>query len=156
VTGNVKFALILILIAASSALAGPVGQEADEWELVARLCGKLEIVEHVADKKSPITYVEKRSPITDARLLAYERRDNSPCCGNASVAAETAPNKSGTFEFKNLPYGNYWFVAVVNQKQYVIPILVKRTQEKLAVCSQLSFALEENGKLSLRVRAPGR
>ena len=72
------------------------------------------------------------------------------------ACAETAPNKSGAFEFKNLPYGNYWFVAVVNKQQYVIPILVKKTQEKLAVCSQLFFAIEDSGKFSLRVRAPGR
>ena len=153
---NFKLALIVILVAATSAFAGPAVQEADEWELVAKLCGKLELVERVLDKKNPITYVEKRSPITDAKLLAYERRDTSPCCRNAEVAAETAPNKSGAFEFKNLPYGNYWFVAVVNKQQYVIPILVKKTQEKLAVCSQLFFAIEDSGKFSLRVRAPGR
>jgi hypothetical protein len=88
---KINIALIMILIAASSVFAAPVPQEADEWELVAKLCGKLELVEHVADKKNPITFVEKRSPVTDARLLAYERRDNSPCCGNASVAAETTP-----------------------------------------------------------------
>jgi len=151
-----KLALSMILIAASSASAGPAVQEADEWELVAKLCGKLELVEHVADKKNPIIHAEKRSPITEAKLLAYERRDNSSCCRNAEVAAETTPNKSGSFEFKNLPYGNYWFVAVVNQQQYVIPVLVKRTQEKLAVCSQLSFAIDDSGKFSMRVRAPGR
>lgn len=153
---KITTALILVLAAATWALAGPAAQESDEWELVAKLCGKLEYVDHVPDKTNPIRYLEKRRPVADAKLVAYERVGNSICCRNAQVIAETKPDKSGSFEFKGLPYGNYWFAAVVDQKQYVIPVLVKRTQEKLAVCSQMSFAIEDTGKFALRIRAPGR
>ena len=153
---KIKTALIVVLAAASWTLAAPAPQESDEWELVAKLCGKLEYVDHVPDKNNPILYLEKRRPIADAKLLAYERSGNSPCCRNSQVIAETKPNKSGEFEFKGLPYGNYWFVAVVDQKQHTIPVLVRRTQEKLAVCSQMSFAVEDTGKFALRIRAPGR
>jgi hypothetical protein len=153
---KIKTALIFVLTAASLTFAAPGAQESDEWELVAKLCGRLEHVDHLPDKKNPILYLEKHSPIAAANLLAYERSGNSTCCRNTPVIAETKPDKSGNFEFKGLPFGSYWFVVLVDQKQYMLPVLVKKTEEKLAVCSEMSFAIEDTGKFSLRVRAPGR
>ena len=74
----------------------------------------------------------------------------------ARVTAETASAKSGNFEFKGLPSGNYWFVAIVDQQQYAIPVVVRHTAEKLPVCSEMTFAIEDSGKFDLRVRAPRR
>jgi len=153
---KIKVALIFVLTAASLTLAAPVQLDSDEWELVAKLCGKLERIDRSQDKSKPTKISERSRPIKDARLLAYARRGNSPCCNATPVIAETRPNKSGTFEFKGLPLGDYWFVAIVDQKQYMIPIVVIHTPEKQPVCSQMSFAIEDSGKFDLRVRAPGR
>ena len=148
---KINTALIFVLTAASLALAAPAVQESYDWELVAKLCGQLVHVDRIPDKISPIKYLEKYRPIGDAKLLTYERRGNFPCC-TVPVIAETKSNKSGSFEFKGLPLGNYWFVAIVDQQQYAIPVIVKHTQEKLPVCSEMYFAIEDSGKFVLRVR----
>ena len=153
---KIATALIVVLAAASLTPATPVRQESDNAETVARLCGRLEHTERIPDKINPIKYSEKNTPIKDAKLLAYERRDNAACCKTSSVIAETTTSKSGAFEFKGLPSGNYWFVAMVDQQQYTIPVVIQQTRDKQPVCSELSFAIQDSGKFVLRVRAPGR
>ena len=42
------------------------------------------------------------------------------------------------------------------RKEYKIPVAVRRTEEKLPVCSEMTYAIDDTGKFTLRVRAPGR
>ena len=71
---KINLALIMILIAASSVFAAPVRQEADEWELVAKLCGKLELVEHIADKKAQPCYGSQAVGLRKARQFTVLRK----------------------------------------------------------------------------------
>jgi len=153
---KLRIALILLLAPASWTLASPTRPQLDEWELVAKLCGRLERTDRTPDKNFPGQYSEKDSPIKDVKLVAYEARSSGSCCANASVAAETVTNKSGSFEFKTLTKGYYWLVATIDKQDYRIAIRIGQLKDKQPVCSQMSFSTEDSGELSLRVRAPGR
>ena len=147
---KMRYALIAVLAAVTFTIAAPVHPQFDDAELVARLCGKLERVDRIPDKRIPGKYTEKYFPFKDTKLVAYERTRNVTCCKTATVAAETRSGKSGDFEFKGLPTGDYWLVANVDPQEYRMAIRVQKLKDKQPVCSQMSFAIGESGDFSLR------
>ena len=147
---KMRAALIAVLSAATLTVAAPVQPQSYEWELVARICGKLEHIDRIPDKRIPGKYSEKHLPVKDAKLLVYEGFSNSPCCKTVPVFAEARSSKSGTFEFKGLPTGNYFLVANVDTKEYRMAIRVQKTNDRQPVCSQTSFIIEESGEFVLR------
>jgi hypothetical protein len=153
---RLRIAAIVLVAAVSSTLASPVRPQFEEWELVAKLCGRLERTDRVPDKVVPGQYSEKNSPIKDAKLVAYEARSNAECCSNAKVAAETVTNKSGSFEFKTLTKGYYWLATTIDKRDYRMSIRIGQLQDRQPVCSQMSFSIDGSGEMALRIRAPGR
>src|SRR5678815_5144872 len=113
---KLRIAMIVLMASASWTLASPAQPQFEEWELVAKLCGRLERTDRIPDKAVPGQFAEKNSPIKDVKLVAYEARSNAECCSNAKVAAETVTNKSGSFEFKTLTKGYYWLAATVDNR----------------------------------------
>jgi hypothetical protein len=148
--------LIVILSAAGLTAAAPPEPQFGDWELVAKLCGRLEQIDRVPDKSVPGAYSDKSRPVKETRLVAYEGRSNAECCANSKVAGETKSNKSGNFEFKGLTKGYYWLVTMIDRQEYHMPIRIGQLLDKQPVCSQMSFAVTPTGEFVLRVRAPGR
>ena len=146
----------MILAAAGLTAASPATPQFGEWELMEKLCGRLEQIDRVPDKTLPGMYSDKSRPVKDARLVAYEGRSNGECCDNSRVAGETKSNKSGNFEFKGLTKGYYWLVTTVDRQEYRMPIRIGKLQDKQPVCSQMAFAIDATGEFVLRIRAPGR
>jgi hypothetical protein len=148
--------LVAILCAATLPLAAFAQKDSDDFELVARLCGKLERVERIPGKIVPEVYTEKRQPLGDTKLRAYERGYNSNCCDKAPVVAETTSGKSGAFDFKALPLGRYWLAVTVDNRDYKLPVLIQQTKDKQPVCSEMTYVLDDSGTMTLRVGAPNR
>jgi hypothetical protein len=153
---RIKTVLIALLAGSSMSLAAPVHPQIDDAELVARLCGRLEMADTAPNTKLPGNSSLRFHPLKDVKLVAYERHSNSDCCVNAPVAGETMTDKSGNFEFKGLNKGYYWLVAKVELKDYQMSIRIGQLKDKQPVCSQLSYDIDEYGEFSLRVHLPGR
>ena len=147
--------LIIALALSSMTLAAPLHAQIDDAELVAKLCGKLEMADTVPNKSLPGNSALRFHPLKDVKLVAYERHSNSECCETAPVAGETITDKSGSFEFKGLSKGYYWLVARVALKEYRMSIRIGQLKDKQPVCSQLSYDIDEYGEFSLRVHLPG-
>jgi hypothetical protein len=153
---GIRTALIMFLAATGLTAAAPAKPQFADWELVAKLCGKLEQIDRIPDKTLPDVYSSKNRPVKDATLIAYEGRTTVECCANSKVAGETKSNKSGDFEFKGLTKGYYWLVTTIDRQEYRMAIRIGQLQDKQPVCSQMSFALDPSGEFVLRIRAPGR
>jgi hypothetical protein len=153
---GIRTTLIALLAVSSMALAAAVHPQIDDAELVAKLCGKLEMAGSVASKNLPGNSSLRFQPLKDVKLVAYERHPNSECCANAPVAAEITTDKTGYFEFKGLNKGYYWLVAKVETKEYQMSIRIGQLKDRQPVCSQLSYDIDEFGEFSLRVHLPGK
>ena len=152
----VLFVVNFLAGAATTTMSSPAGPQVEQWELVARVCGKLEHTQQVPDKNNFGRYLNKNSPIKDAKLVLYEAPNNSVCCSNVPVAGEMTTNKSGAFEFKGLKNGYYWLVARVDSRDYHMSIRIGQLKDKQPVCSQMFFDIDESGEFALHFRAPGR
>jgi hypothetical protein len=153
---KIRTGLIIVLASASMILASPVQPQAENWELVSKLCGRLEHIDRTPDKKNPIQYSMKNRPIKNAKLVAYEAPNNTTCCSNVPVAGETTTNETGAFEFKGLANGYYWLVAHVDSRDYRMSIRIGQLKDKQPVCSQMSFEIDASGEFALHFRVPGR
>jgi len=156
---SIRAALVFILIFVSmllAALASPAQPQVEEWELVAKLCGRLQHIERIPDKKKPIEFSEKKSPIANAKLIAYQAPPNAVCCSKFLAAGETTTNKNGAFEFKELAKGYYWLVARVDERDYRMSVRIGQLKDRQPVCSEMSFEIDAAGEFTLHFRAPGR
>ena len=95
---KLRTVLIFVLASVSMTLSSSAYSQVDTWELVAKLCGRLQHTDRIPHKNNPGQYSEKNNPIKDAKLTAYEAPGNSVCCSNAHVAGEATTNKTGYFE----------------------------------------------------------
>jgi hypothetical protein len=148
--------LIFVLASASVTLSSSAHPQVETWELVAKLCGRLQHSNRIPHKNIPGQFSEKISPIKDAKLVAYEAPSNSVCCSNTRVAGEATTNKNGNFEFKGLTKGYYWLVARADDREYRMSIRIGQLQDKQPVCSEMSFEIDASGEFALHFRAPGR
>ena len=149
---RIRIVLIVLLAAATCTLATPVRSQSYDFELVAKLCGKLEQIDRTPDKRIPGKYSTKYLPVKNARLMAYERNRGTTCCKTAKLVGEIRSSSSGTFEFKGLQTGDYWLVAAVEQQEYQMAVRVQQLRDKQPVCKQMSFAIGESGEFQLRFR----
>ena len=147
-----KTILVAIIAATSLAQAAPGQKKADDWDVVPKLCGKLQHIERIPDKTIPNAYSEKSRPLKNINLRAYERRNDSDCCKTVPIVAETASNRTGAFDFKRLPAGMYWLVATIENREYKTPVRIQQTKNNQPLCSDLSYAIEDSGEFTLRVR----
>ena len=153
---KIRTAVIFVLTFASMSMALPPRLEVEEWELVSKLCGKLEHTQLAPDKNKPSQYFAKNVPIQDAKLIVYEAPSNTVCCSSVPVAGEMATSKTGSFEFKGLKNGYYWLVAHVDNREYRMSIRIGQLKDRQPVCSEMFFNIDDSGKFTLQFRAPGR
>jgi hypothetical protein len=98
---NIALILALILFA-----AGLHAQEKRPWD-IDRLCGKIEHVKRIPDRKNANTFSEKRKALRDVPLTLYEQRDNQPCCSNLNAIETTQTRRGGNFQFKTKNPGKF-------------------------------------------------
>jgi hypothetical protein len=91
----------ILLFGSLSAAAVPQTVDLEKWNTVERMRGKMQQVEE-----------QKTEPIRKSKVRLYRRKNDSPCCGEASPIAEAVTNKAGLFEFKNPAPGDYWVVVI--------------------------------------------
>ena len=68
-------------------------QDKKPWN-IDRLCGRLEHVEKIPDRKHADIFSEKRKALRDVRLVMYERQENEACCEKLSPIDETMTGKT--------------------------------------------------------------
>jgi hypothetical protein len=91
---------ILLSFALMLSVTALQAQEKKPWE-VDRLCGKLEHVQKIPNRKDANTFSDKRKSLRDVPLALYNRRENEPCCGGLAAVEMVHTDRGGRFEFKN-------------------------------------------------------
>lgn len=133
--------ILFVLIGFASAGARTEGTVAE----VTHVCGTLKR-QRVAHFKN----VDVESyDIVKGEVSLYRRSSSQDCCQGAVLFS--ARSKGWGFEFKNVPVGSYWFVALIGGKQYSSPISVIETRHNQTSCNDQSFAIMEDGKLEFHV-----
>jgi hypothetical protein len=121
-----------------------MAQPKKEWE-VERICGRVEHVQRIRDRKFSDTFSERRQGLRDLMLSLFERRDGEPCC-DALVALETArTGRGGRFEFKAKKPGNFWLTTNWNAKEYKVAVVNKQQRDSSATCSKQGIGLDDSG-----------
>jgi hypothetical protein len=128
------------------ALVGQIlhAQEKKPWE-VDRLCGKLEQIQKIPDRKNSNPFSEKRIGLRDVALGVYERQENQPCCNGLATIETVRTSKGGHFEFKTKKPGNYWLSTNWNSRQYELAVSFKSERNPTTMCSQQGIALDGEG-----------
>lgn len=133
------------MILASMLIASVLSaQEKAPWE-IDRLCGKLEHVQKIPNRKSANTFSEKRKSLRDVPLTLYSRLENEACCSGLTAVEMVHTGRGGHFEFKNDGPGNYWLSANWNDKEYKLAIGFKPDKKPKALCSQQGIGLDDEG-----------
>ena len=119
-------------------------QEKKPWS-VDRLCGRVDHVEEIPDRKNANTYTETRKALRDVALALYERRDSEACCNSSSLADKITTNRSGDFDFRNKKAGLYWLTTNWHGKQYQIAVEYKPEKDSVTKCSQQGISVDSAG-----------
>ena len=119
-------------------------QEKKPWE-IDRLCGKLEHVQKISDRKNANTFSEKRKALREVPLGLYERHENQACCEGVSAVETTQTGRGGQFEFKTKKPGNFWMATNWRGKKYKLAVVNKPEKNSATMCSQQGIALDDEG-----------
>lgn len=133
--------LILALCMFASALCA---QEKKPWQ-IDRLCGKLEHVQQIPDRKNANNFSEKRKTLRDIPVSLYERSENELCCSSLGATETVRTGKRGGFHFKTAKAGNYWLSANWNGKEYKLAISFKPDKKSTTMCFQQGIGLDDEG-----------
>jgi hypothetical protein len=120
-----------------------LAQEKKPWE-VERLCGKLEHVEKIPDRRNSNNFSEKRNTLRDVEIALYERRENESCCAGRSAIETVRTRRGGRFEFRSKP-GTYWLVSSWNGREYRLPVLYEAGKPPATVCSEQGIQVDLAG-----------
>jgi len=144
-----KTPLLIFLTVLSFGVSGQA-VDAEKWNTVERMCGKVEWVEKMPSKHDSNSYEEKRKSIKEAEVRLYQREGDAPCCGTNPSHAKAVTNRVGIFEFKNIAPGKYWLVIVTEAKQYshAVTYTPDAKNKEPIVCSDLLYDLS-GGELQL-------
>jgi hypothetical protein len=123
---------------------GVCAQDAKPWD-VSRLCGRLEHVETIPERKHPDSFSERRKALREISLDLYERRANENCCDNLKPIDTIITDKRGHFEFKNQKPGLYWLVAHWRGQQYKVDVVYKPEKVPEELCSQQGMRVDYAG-----------
>ena len=104
---------------------------------VDRLCGYL-VSETQAGRYS----------ISREKMILYRREPAIDCCKAQNQVQEVQTRKDGRFEFRHVPAGVYWIVAVVNNREFKMPIDFAPTKDSQD-CSWNLYTIEGNGTFVL-------
>ena len=121
-------------------------QEKKPWN-VDRVCGRVEYVNKIPDKKHPDTYSKKRKALKNVQLELYESGENPSCC-MLKGAGWAISGRAGEFEFKGIKAGHYLLRANWNGKDYQVAINVEPQKESSTACSEQGIQIEDKGEAS--------
>jgi hypothetical protein len=114
---------------------------------VDRLCGKLQHLDRHPTKDGK-SYTENRKGLRNVALKLYKGGKNS-CCEAPDLLEETSSRRGGEFRFKSQKPASYWIVAIVNGREYKIPIRLESPRKPSDVCSDKLFQANDDGEFSL-------
>jgi hypothetical protein len=135
---------IVSIFAVTLFASGLGAQEKKPWE-VDRLCGKLEHVQKIPDRKNTNSLSEKRKTLREVRLGIYERHENQVCCEGVNAVETTQTGRGGRFEFKTKKRGDFWIATNWSGKQYKLAVVYKPGKSSATMCSQQGIGLDDEG-----------
>ena len=133
-------------LAAILIVQGSLAEEKKPWK-VNRLCGRVEYVEKVSDRKNPNNYSEKRKGSKALALALYESKSETLCCDNLNRVDTTTSGRGGQFKFRPTKDGHYWLTALWNGTVYKQSVTVG-LPISAAECSEQGISLDGKGKAS--------
>jgi hypothetical protein len=119
-------------------------QDKKPWN-IDRLCGRLEHVEKIPDRKHADIFSEKPKALRDVRLVMYERQENEACCEKLTPIDEIMTGKNGLFNFKDAKPGLYWLAANWDGKEYKSAVVYKPQKSPGTICSQQGLQFDYAG-----------
>jgi hypothetical protein len=134
----------IVLITMLLALASLAAQEKKPWERD-RLCGKLDYVRRIPDRKNPGSFSEKRKALRDIPLGLYARHANEACCGSLNAVETSRSGRGGSFAFETKKPGDYWLATNWNGKEYKLAVVYKPEKNSKTLCSEQGIALDDEG-----------
>jgi hypothetical protein len=121
-----------------------VAEQERVWD-VDRLCGRVEHVQRIPDRKLANTFSEQRRGLRDLQIALFQRRDGQHCCDARLAIETTRTGRGGRFEFKTKNTGNFWLTTNWNSKEYKIAVVNKQQKDSPAMCSNQGIALDDSG-----------
>ena len=134
----------LILVLAMSGLS-LFAQEQKVWN-TDRLCGQLDHVVRIPDRKKANTISEKRNGLRDVSLTLYQQQDKEACCSNLKAMETIRTGRGGHFELKTRVPGRYWLAANWNGREYKVAIAFKPQKNSTTMCSRQGIDLDDEGE----------
>jgi hypothetical protein len=112
------------------------------------LCGKLIRSEEIPIKGARNSFSDKSKPVKSSPLRLYLRNEETACCQVLQPVAETVSGREGSFQFKKAVPGDYWIVARVEGKDYILAITYTLDSMSDTKCSDILYDLK-NDQLQL-------
>ena len=131
---RIVFAIATVLVCSSGVLA----RAPQSITKVDRLCGYL-----VSETQSG------RDSVSKEKIILYRRESTIDCCNVQNQLAEVQTKRDGKFEFKHVPAGAYWIVAVVENRQYRMAIDFAPHRDAQD-CTWNLYTIERDGKFVLK------
>jgi len=90
-----------------------------------------------------------RDSIPKEKIILYRRESRSDCCNVQDRLVEVQTKRDGKFEFRHIPPGAYWIVAVVESREYRMAIDFVPTKDAQD-CNWNLYTIERDGKVVLK------
>ena len=142
VASFIKAVLAAFLIV-SSFCGSSAAQQEKKWN-VARLCGRVDQLQEIQDRKLANASSERRRGLRDLPMSLYQRRDDRTCCQGLVVLENARTARNGRFEFKTKNPGDFWITTYWNARQYKLAVTNEQL-ENSATCSAQGIDLDGNG-----------
>ena len=122
-------------------------QEKKPWN-IDRLCGKLDHVQRIPDRKHANNFSERRKALRDVPLTLFERGDTENCCTTLNEIETVRSGRGGHFEFKTKKARNSWLRTNWNGKEYKLAIVFEPQRNSTTLCSDQGIDLDDDGDAS--------
>lgn len=116
---------------------GVFARETQSITKIDRLCGYL-----VSETQTG------RYSISKEKMILYRREPAIDCCKAQNQVREVQTQRDGRFEFKRVPAGAYWMVAVVNNREFKMLIDFAPTKDSQD-CSWNLYTIDGKGNFVL-------
>ena len=141
----------LVLLGSILAVPTAHAQERKPWS-VDRICGLVEYVHQIPEKKRPNNYSEKRKSLRGVPMELYESGENQTCCDGLRSLGAVISGKKGEFEFGPKQPGHYWLTAKWNDKDYKIGVVYEPQKTSSTICSEQGIQIVDDQDASWWVR----
>jgi hypothetical protein len=121
-----------------------VAQDERKWDSDG-LCGRVEHVQKIPDRKFSNTFSERRRGLRGRTLARFERRAGQRCCDGLVPLETTETGSNGRFEFKTKKPGDLWLTTNWHAKEYKIAIVSKQQEDSSTRCSKQGIGLDDSG-----------